>query len=133
MAKAWANIDVLLKQRHDEVPQLVATCQQYMQYEQDTLHKVIEARNAAESARQAEDTRQLNQSEGLLGMSLGKLFALSEAYPDLKANNSFLQLQQRISGLEEQIADRRELYNESVMAVIIHPCSKSHSQYSCWH
>ncbi|MFT7531571.1 MAG: LemA protein [Gammaproteobacteria bacterium] len=114
VAKAWANIDVLLKQRHDELPKLVETCKQYMQYEQETLNRVIQARAGVASAQQSGDMAALGAAEGLLRKGVGGLFALAEAYPDLKANHSFQQLQQRISQLEEGIADRREFYNDSV-------------------
>ena len=112
--KAWSNIDVLLKQRHDELPKLVATCKEYMKYEQDTLEKVMEARSRAASARLAGDIGALGAAEGALRIGLGQLFALAEDYPDLKANETFQHLQARISGLENSIADRREFYNESV-------------------
>lgn len=114
VAKAWANIDVLLKQRHDELPKLVETCKQYKQFEQQTLQKVIEARSMVQSAREGQDIAALGQAEGVLRMGLGKLFAVAEAYPELKTNENFMQLQQRITGLENAIADRRELYNEAV-------------------
>ncbi len=114
VAKAWSNIDVLLKQRHDELPKLVEVCKQYMQYEQDTLEKVMRARSAVASARERGDVGALGHAETQLRMGLGNLFALAEAYPDLKANDSFQHLQSRISGLENAIADRREFYNESV-------------------
>ena len=114
VAKAWANIDVLLKQRHDELPKLVETCKQYMKFEQDTLTKVMEARSRVSTAREAQNIPQLGQAEGALRATLGNLFALAEAYPDLKTNQTFQQLQTRISGLENAIADRREFYNESV-------------------
>ena len=112
--KAWANIDVLLKQRHDELTKLVETCQQYMKYEQETLEKVIKARSEVYSARQNQDITGLGKAETNLRAGLGSLFALAESYPELKANDSFLQLQNRISMLENSIADRRELYNDSV-------------------
>lgn len=114
VSKAWSNIDVLLKQRHDELPKLVETCRQYMQYEQDTLEKVMQARSSVASAQQQGDIAQLGQAEGALRLGLGNLFALAEAYPDLKANETFQHLQARITGLENTIADRREFYNESV-------------------
>ena len=114
VTKAWANIDVLLKQRHDELPKLVETCKQYMKFEQDTLTKVMEARSRVFSAREAQNIGALGQAEGALRGALGNLFALAEAYPDLKTNQTFLQLQSRISSLENGIADRREFYNESV-------------------
>lgn len=114
VSKAWANIDVLLKQRHDELPKLIETCKQYMKFEQDTLTKVMEARAKVFSAREAQNIPQLGQAEGALRATLGNLFALAEAYPDLKTNQTFQQLQTRISSLENAIADRREFYNESV-------------------
>ncbi|HSN79098.1 MAG TPA: LemA family protein [Rhodoferax sp.] len=114
VSKAWANIDVLLKQRHEELPKLVDTCKQYMQYEQSTLEKVIQARSRVSEARQSLDIGALGLAEGALRSGLGQLFALAESYPELKANEQFLHLQARISGLENAIADRREFYNESV-------------------
>jgi LemA protein len=114
VAKAWANIDVLLKQRHDELPKLVETCKQYMKFEQETLTKVMEARSKVFAAREAQNIPELGQAEGALRATLGHLFALAEAYPDLKTNQSFQQLSARISSLENAIADRREFYNESV-------------------
>lgn len=114
VSKAWSNIDVLLKQRHDELPKLVETCRQYMKYEQETLEKVMQARSSVASAQQQGDIGQLGQAEGALRLGLGNLFALAEDYPDLKANETFQHLQARITGLEKAIADRREFYNESV-------------------
>ena len=114
VSKAWANIDVLLKQRHEELPKLVETCKQYMKFEQDTLTRVIEARSKVFTAREAQNVPALGQAEGGLRAALGSLFALAESYPDLKANQTFQQLQTRISALENAIADRREFYNESV-------------------
>ncbi len=114
VAQAWANIDVLLKQRHDELPKLVETCKQYMEYEQETLEKVISARNNVSTAAQSQDMEGLGIAETVLRGTLGRLFALAEDYPDLKANESFQHLQARISDLENGIADRRELYNDSV-------------------
>src|SRR3989339_1732578 len=114
VAKAWANIDVLLKQRHDELPKLVEVCKQYKEFEQSTLQKVIEARSRVQAARESQDIGALGQAEGMLRMGLGNIFAVAEAYPELKANEHFMQLQSRISSLENGIADRRELYNEAV-------------------
>jgi LemA protein len=114
VSKAWSNIDVLLKQRHDELPKLVETCRQYMQYEQETLEKVMQARSSVASAQQQGDIGQLGQAEGALRLGLGNLFALAEAYPELKVDETFQHLQARITGLENSIADRREFYNESV-------------------
>lgn len=114
VSKAWSNIDVLLKQRHDELPKLVETCRQYMKFEQETLEKVMQARSSVASAQQQGDIAGLGQAEGILRMGLGSLFAVAEAYPDLKADETFQHLQARITGLENAIADRREFYNESV-------------------
>ncbi len=114
VSKAWSNIDVLLRQRHDELPKLVETCKQYMGFEQETLQKVMEARAAANQARQAGDVKGVGRAETDMRFGLGKLFAVAEAYPELKANETFQHLQARISGLEDNIADRREFYNESV-------------------
>lgn len=114
VAKAWANIDVLLKQRHDELPKLVEICKQYKEFEQATLQRVIEARSQVQAARQQQNIPALGQAEGMLRMGLGNIFAVAEAYPELKANENFMQLQSRIISLENGIADRRELYNETV-------------------
>lgn len=114
VSKNWANIDVLLKQRYSELPKLVETCKEYMQYERTTLEKVVEARKAALSATTGRDIIALGQAESLLKSGLNQLFALAENYPDLKTNQSFQKLQTRISDLENMIADRRELYNDSV-------------------
>ena len=112
--KAWANIDVLLKQRHDELPKLVETCKQYMGYEKDTLEKVMQARAGVQQARESGDVAALGPAEAQMRSMIGKLYAVAEAYPQLKANESFQELQGRISGLENAIADRREFYNDSV-------------------
>ena len=114
VSKAWSNIDVLLKQRHDELPKLVEVCKQYMKYEQETLEKVVRARSAVMQARSGGDIQQLGKAESQLRLGLGNLFALAENYPELKANQSYQQLQSRISQLENGIADRREVYNEAV-------------------
>lgn len=109
--KAWGNIDVLLKQRHDEIPKLVKTCEAYMKFEKTTLAEVISLRNGAASA---QGIPAKAQKEGELSMALGRLFALAENYPNLKSESQFQHLQGRITDLENQIADRREFYNESV-------------------
>ncbi|NMG31709.1 LemA family protein [Aromatoleum evansii] len=114
IAKAWANIDVLLKQRHDELPKLVEVCRQYKQFEQETLQRVTEARARVASARENQDVAALGKAEGMLRTGLGQIFAVAEAYPELRANEHFMQLQTRITALENSIADRREWYNESV-------------------
>ena len=112
--KAWSNIDVLLTQRHDELPKLVETCKRYMQYEQETLERVMQARSAVFKAQGKGDVTALGAAEQQLREGLGRLFAVAENYPDLKADQGFKHLQTRISQLEESIADRRELYNEAV-------------------
>lgn len=109
--RAFANIDVLLKQRHDELPKLIETCKGYMQYEQKTLQMVVQARNAYQSATTLPDKA---QADNMVTGALKTLFAVAENYPELKANANFLQLQSRITDLEEKIADRREFYNDSV-------------------
>lgn len=114
VSKAWANVDVLLKQRHDELPKLVETCKQYMKYEKEALEAIINARSAVSTAREKTDVKALGTAETQLRLGLGNLFALAEDYPDLKANESFQHLQLRITGLEHDIADRREFYNDSV-------------------
>jgi LemA protein len=114
VSRAWANIDVLLKQRHDELPKLVDTCKQYMLHEQGTLEQVTQARTRVADARESHNVNALGMAEGALRSGLGNLFALAESYPALKANEQFLHLQTRISGLESAIADRREFYNDSV-------------------
>jgi len=111
MDKAWSNIDVLIKQRHDELPKLVKVCEGYMKHERDTLQRVIEARSMIGRAQGVAETA---QADNFLAGALKSLFAVAENYPDLKANQNFLALQGRISSLEGQIADRREFFNESV-------------------
>ena len=106
VSKAWSNIDVLLKQRHDEIPKLVETCKQYMKFEQDTLEKVMQARSRVSEARQSQDVPGLGLAEGALRMGLGQLFALAEDYPEFRANENFQHLQGRITTLENTIADQ---------------------------
>ena len=114
VVQAWSNIDVLLKQRHDELPKLVETCKQYMQFERETLEKVMQARAAASSARERGDVKGVGAAEGMMRAGLGSIIATAEAYPELKANQSMQVLLGRISGLENSISDRREFYNEAV-------------------
>jgi LemA protein len=111
IARSWANIDVLLKQRHDELPKLVSTCEAYMQHERAVFQTLSEARQGLMQARSIPERA---QAESQLTQALGRFFAVAEAYPDLKANQNFLGLQSRISELENQIADRREFYNDTV-------------------
>ncbi|MEI2768918.1 MAG: LemA family protein [Nitrosomonas sp.] len=114
VSQAWSNVDVLLKQRHDELPKLVETCKQYMGFEQETLKQVIAARSQVAAAREASNMGALGLAENSLRIGLGNLFAVAEDYPELKASEKFQHLQIRITGLENNIADRREFYNEAV-------------------
>ncbi|MDR3410075.1 MAG: LemA family protein [Formivibrio sp.] len=114
VTKSWSNIDVLLKQRHDELPKLVETCKQYMQFEQATLEKVMQARAGVASARETKNIGALGAAETALRAGIGALVATVEAYPELKANENFQFLIARITELENSIADRREFYNETV-------------------
>ena len=109
--RAWANIDVLLKQRHDEIPNLVACVKGYMEHERQTLEAVTQARAASMSAA---SVAQKAEADLFLTGALRSLFVVAERYPDLKANQNFLALQNRISELEERIADRREFFNDDV-------------------
>lgn len=109
--KSWANIDVLLKQRYDEIPKLVKVCEGYMTHERQTLESVTKARTMY---LEAKTPGQIAKADSELATALKSLFAVSENYPNLKANEGFMQLQQRVSYLENQIADRREFYNDSV-------------------
>lgn len=111
--RAWANIDVLLKQRHDELPKLVDTVKGYMTHEREVLQQVTEARAAFDRARTVDEK---GNADGQVRDALGRLFAVAENYPQLKADQSFQMLQERISSIEEQIADRREFFNHSVNA-----------------
>jgi len=111
VAKAWANIDILLKQRHDELPRLVEVCKGYMNYEQDTLLKVTQARSQYQQAISVDQKAHADQTTTV---ALRGLFAVAEKYPQLKANENFIKLQNRITELENEIADRREFYNDSV-------------------
>src|SRR5438445_4250640 len=109
--RAWANIDVLLKLRHDEIPNLVETVKGYMQHEQRTLVAVTQARAASMNAA---SINQKAAADLMMTGALRGLFAVAENYPQLKANDNFLKLQNRISELEERIADRREFFNDDV-------------------
>lgn len=107
---AWSQIDVQLKRRHDLIPNLVETVKGYASHEQETLEKVIQARNKAVAA---EGPAAAGQAEGMLGAALGKLFALAESYPDLKANQNFLALQEELSSTENRIGFARQAYNDA--------------------
>ncbi len=109
--KSWSNIDVLLKQRFDELPKLIKVCEGYMQHEQKTLEAVIRARSMVANAR---SDAQKVEAQNMLTDTLRSLFSVAESYPELKADALFQRLSFRISELEDMIADRRELFNESV-------------------
>src|SRR5580692_12340913 len=111
VAKAWANIDILLKQRHDELPNLVEVCKGYMNHERETLEQVTQARSQYQQAVSVDQKAQDDQGTT---SALRGLFAVAENYPQLKANENFLRLQNRITELEERIADRREFFNDDV-------------------
>jgi len=111
---AWRQIDVQLKRRHDLIPNLVEVTKDYMEYEQETLEKVIQARNGAVNAHGPE---QAIAAEGILSGALGKMFALMENYPDLKANENVNNLMEELSGTENKIAFSRQFYNDSVMGL----------------
>jgi len=112
VANAWKQIDVQLKRRHDLIPNLVNTVKGAMEFERGTLEAVIAARNKAVSAT---GVKQTAQAEGELTQALGRLFALTEAYPDLKANQNVLQLQEELTSTENKVAFARQAYNDSVM------------------
>lgn len=109
--QAWGDIDVQLKQRHDLVPNLVETVKGYAKHEQGTLENVIKAR---QQAIDATSVKELAQAENMLSGALRQLFALSEAYPDLKANQNFLSLQTELADLENKIAAARRFFNNAV-------------------
>jgi LemA protein len=111
--RSFSDIDVLLKQRHDELPKLIETCKGYMQYEQKTLQAVTEARSAYARAGTPGEKA---QADNMITGALRTLFAVAENYPDLKANTNFVQLQRRITAIEEKIAAQRSRYNEDVNA-----------------
>jgi LemA protein len=107
---AWSQIDVQLKRRHDLIPNLLETVKGYAKHERETLEAVIQARNAAVAA---QGPAEAGQAEGILGAALGKLFALSESYPDLKANQNFMSLQEELSSTENRIGFARQAYNDA--------------------
>jgi LemA protein len=109
--RSFSNIDVVLKQRHDELPKLIETCKGYMQYEQKTLQAVTEARSAYTRATTPGEKA---QADNMITGALRTLFAVAENYPDLKANTNFMQLQARITDLENKIASQRSGYNQDV-------------------
>ncbi len=120
---AFAQIDVQLTRRHDLIPNLVEAVKGYMKHERETLEGVIKARNTAVSALEAAKAdpanaaaiRELGASEGALGSILGRLFALSEAYPDLKASENMMQFQEELASTENKVAFSRQAFNDAVM------------------
>jgi LemA protein len=111
--QAFADIDVQLKQRHDLIPNLVETVKGYAAHEAGTLEAVIKARNSAISAEKTGDAKAMGAAEGMLGAALGRLIALAEAYPDLKANTNFQQLQAELSDIENKLAAARRFFNQA--------------------
>lgn len=109
----WSQIDVVLKNRYDLIPNLVETVKGYAKHEKETLNAVIEARSKAVSATTSEEEM---KAAGEVTQALGKLFALSESYPDLKANENFIKLQEDLKEMEEKIRYSRQFYNDSVLS-----------------
>jgi LemA protein len=109
--KSWSNIDVILKQRHDELPKLISVCESYAEFEHGVLDRLMKAREKYFKAR---GVTKKSEASNEVTAALQGIFALAENYPDLKTNKNFMQLQKRISHLEETLADRREFYNDSV-------------------
>ena len=109
--KSWANIDVLLMQRSDEIPKLIKILKSFVKHEKKMFDNIMDARNSYLGANSVSEKA---DADNQISEALKSVFALSEAYPDLSSNDNFLNLQERISGIENAIADRRELYNESV-------------------
>lgn len=112
--EAWADIDVQLKRRHDLIPNLVETVKGYAAHEKETLDRVIQARNSALQAQSRGNAAEVEKAENMLSSTLKSIFALSEAYPDLKANTNFLELQRELSDTENKIQASRRFYNTNV-------------------
>ena len=112
--EAWSQIDVQLKRRHDLIPNLVEVVKDYMSYEQETLEKVVKARSMAINA---EGVKDISHTENMLTGALKSLFAVVESYPDLKANENVLRLQEELTSTENKIAFARQYFNDSVMTL----------------
>lgn len=112
--EAWADIDVQLKRRYDLIPNLIETVKGYAAHEKETLDKVVNARNAAMQAQSTGNSAEIERTENMLSSTLKSIFALSEAYPDLKANTNFLELQRELSDTENKIQASRRFYNTNV-------------------
>lgn len=112
--EAWAQVDVQLKRRFDLIPNLMETVKGYMNHERETLEAVTQARAAVQGAGSMGDRA---QAEGMLGMALGRLFAVAESYPDLKASQNFLALQEELTSTENKIGFARQYYNQAVMSL----------------
>ena len=117
LENAWAQIDVQLKRRHDLIPNLVETVKGYATHERETFEKVIQARNIAISAKSVGDRA---EAENVLTGALKSLFAVAEAYPDLKANSEFMRLQEELTSTENKVAFARQFYNDTVMTYNTH-------------
>ncbi len=112
--RCFANIEVVLKQRHSEVPRLVEVCKGIMKHEKTLFSNIAEARERVRQAGEDHDIRELGHAETQIRQAVYEIFSRAEAYPELKSNENMLELQERISALEDMIADRREVFNESV-------------------
>jgi len=112
--EAWSDIDIQLKRRYDLIPNLIETVKGYAKHEKETLEKVIKARNLAMNAQSSGDTKTKANAENILSGTLKSIFALSESYPDLKANQNFLELQRELSDTENKIQASRRFYNNNV-------------------
>ena len=112
---AWSQIDVQLKRRYDLIPNLVETVKGYMKHERETLESVIKARQQAVDLQNAGNIGELMKADGALTQSLGRLFAVAEGYPDLKANQNMLSLQEELTSTENRVGFSRQAYNDAVM------------------
>ena len=112
---AWSQIDVQLKRRYDLIPNLVETVKGYMRHERETLEAVTNARNLAQASAAAAGAAERGRLEGQLSSALARLLAVAEAYPDLKANQNFLALQEELSSTENKISFARQFYNDAVL------------------